>query len=263
MPDDKDGPAVVMLQPNKYFVATIIVCLVIAGYQMWAGKKEDGPKETGSVVPASPTPTVPPVAENPVPPSGGTGAVPPPSVEKPEPPKAKLELFKKVKVTENWSDAVLVELPDNTEFKIKYPEAEWYQVKFWNGEILPEVREGEPPPYWGDVPHSKFWIRGTKGTAEVWIERSGVKTSHVDERLELFKKVKVEEVKWSEEITLPPNREFLLHHAPADWLEIRCWNGDEKRFTSKENPNSWLGTISHSIFRIRGSPGVLEVWIER
>ena len=183
--------------------------------------------------------------------------------EKPEPPKAKLELFKKVKVTENWSDAVLVELPDNTEFKIKYPEAEWYQVKFWNGEILPEVREGEPPPYWGDVPHSKFWIRGTKGTAEVWIERSGVKTSHVDERLELFKKVKVEEVKWSEEITLPPNREFLLHHAPADWLEIRCWNGDEKRFTSKENPNSWLGTISHSIFRIRGSPGVLEVWIER
>ena len=168
MPDPKDAP-VVMLQPNKWFVATIIICLVIAGYQMWNGgpKKDEPTKVIGSVTPVPPTSEA-PVA--PVPPSSGTGSAPP-VTEKPAPPKAKLELFKKVKVECNWEDSELVELPDNTEFKIKYPSAEWYQVKFWNGEILPEVREGGDPPYWGDVPHSKFWIRGTPGIAEVWIER--------------------------------------------------------------------------------------------
>ncbi len=168
MPDDKDGPAVVMLQPNKYFVATIIVCLVIAGYQMWAGKKEDGPKETGSVVPASPTPTVPPVAENPVPPSGGTGAVPPPSVEKPEPPKAKLELFKKVKVEEvKWSG--WVELPhDTVNFDINRPGC-WEEYQFADGSTK---RSDAGDFVWlGTIPQRTFKIRGTPGVVEVWIER--------------------------------------------------------------------------------------------
>ncbi len=172
MADKKDEPAVVMLQPNKFMVGTLIICLVIAGYQMWTGgTKKDEPKVAESVTPAPPTSEA-PVNPSPVPPSSGTGSAPPtPTVEKPSAPKKQLELFKKVKVGCDWSDSELVELPDNTEFKIKYPEAEWYQVKFWNGEILPEVREGGNPPYWGDVPHSKFWIRGTKGIAEVWIER--------------------------------------------------------------------------------------------
>lgn len=161
---DKKESAVVMLQPNKWFVGAIIICLVIAVYQVWAGEKKESapaPKASASVTPAPETPT-------PVPPSGGTGSAPPPAIEKPAP--KKLVLYKTVKVEEcKWSE--LVELPDNCFFKIRYAEGEWYQLKFWNGEILPPVREGDPPPYWGEVPHSKFWIKGTRGTVEVLIEK--------------------------------------------------------------------------------------------
>ncbi len=79
----------------------------------------------------------------------------------------------------------------------------------------------------------------------------------------LFKRVVVKEGSWSEEITLPPDREFRLHHANADWLGFRCWNGDEKNFASSEDPTPWLGTISHCSFRIKGSPGIVEVWVEK
>ncbi|MEK7640565.1 MAG: hypothetical protein AAB389_01040, partial [Patescibacteria group bacterium] len=110
MADKKDEPAVVMLQPNKFFVGMIIISLVIFGYEMWTGgEKKDEPKVTGSEAAAQPTPAVPPSVEKPVPPPSGTGSAPP-VAEKPEPPKSKLELFKKVEVEEvKWSG--WVELP--------------------------------------------------------------------------------------------------------------------------------------------------------
>ncbi|MEK7640943.1 MAG: hypothetical protein AAB389_03025 [Patescibacteria group bacterium] len=186
----------------------------------------------------------------------------PPVAEKPEPPKSKLELFKKVEVEEvKWSEKIT--LPPDREFRLRHATAEWLEFRCWNGDEKRFTSKEDPSSWLGTISHCSFQIRGTPGFVEVWVEREGTRPKDHKDKLELFKEVQVEESKWSELVELPDNTEFKIRYPSADWYQLKFWNGEILPPVREGEPPTYWGNVPHSKFWIRGSKGIAEVWIEK
>lgn len=183
-----------------------------------------------------------------------------PPAESPNPPQNNLELFKKVRVEERvWSE--WVELPhDAVNFDINRPGC-WEEYLFADGSI---ARADAGDFVWlGTIPQRTFRIRGTPGLIEVWIERDKSRKETTEDKLVLLERVEVEESRWSKKIIIPPNRYFRVRHSTAKWIEFLFRDGNQKKFTAKEDPAPWLDTMVDGCFQLRGTPGTAEIWIEK
>ncbi|TSC82919.1 MAG: hypothetical protein G01um101419_439 [Parcubacteria group bacterium Gr01-1014_19] len=159
-------------------------------------------------------------------------------------------IFKRVTVKEGgWSEEVT--LPPDREFRLYHSTADWLGFQCWNGDEKTFTSKEDPTPWLGTISHCSFRIKGTAGVVEIWVER----------KLELFKKVKVEEEKWSEWVELPYDAVNLDINRPGCWEEYQLADGSTKRADAGEF--LWLGSIPERTFKIRGTPGTVEVWIER